>query len=142
MNPRQAAALARPLNRASDALDPTRYRRRTHKTGIEVSVLLAVDRRSRINAGRPVWHVSVTLWSRGRKVDLPAIAEHTADAAALAGVGSTDHEWWVWSPALVGNLRVPLTDQENAAVPPGQAYDDAGETGARRPRTLRPPGYR
>jgi hypothetical protein len=44
VNRRQADALARPLNRAADATDPTRRRRRTHPTGIEVSVILAVDR--------------------------------------------------------------------------------------------------
>jgi hypothetical protein len=85
--------------------------------------------------------VSVTLWSRGHKIDLPHIAEHAA-IRELAGVGSLEHEWWLWSPELVGHLRVPLTDGEYAALPPGQAHDDAGETGPRRPRTLRSRGYR
>jgi hypothetical protein len=44
VNGRQARALASPLNQAVDALDPTRYRRRTHPTGIIISTLLAVDR--------------------------------------------------------------------------------------------------
>jgi hypothetical protein len=83
-----------------------------------------------------VWHVSVTLWSRGQQVDLPGVAEHAA-ARELRGVGG-DTEWWFYSPASrVGHLRVPLTDQEYATIPPGTAYDDAGETGPQRARTNR-----
>lgn len=85
--------------------------------------------------------MSVTLWSRGHKVDLESLAERAA-LTELAGVGSLEHEWWTWSPGLVGHLRVPVTDEEFALIPPGQAYDDAGDTGPQRPRTLRPRGYR
>jgi hypothetical protein len=54
----------------------------------------------------------------------------------LAGVGG-DVEWWVWNlplVGLVGHLRVPLTDEEYARVPPGCAVADAGETGPQRTR--------
>lgn len=82
-----------------------------------------------------MWHVSVTLWSRGKRVDLPRVAEQAA-VQALAGVGDGGSEWWLWNPAmLVGHLRVPVTDAEYELVPPGAAQDDAGETGPLRART-------
>jgi hypothetical protein len=83
-----------------------------------------------------VWHVSVSVRS-GRTGDLqplPGMAE-TAAVAALSAVGDPDREWWIWSPNRIGHLRVPVTDDEFARVPPGVAYDDAGETGPLRPRT-------
>jgi hypothetical protein len=54
---------------------------------------------------------------------------------ALRGVGG-ESEWWHWNPhARVGHLRVPVTRAEYAQMPPGQAFDDAGETGPQRTRT-------
>lgn len=53
---------------------------------------------------------------------------------ALRGVGG-DAEWWLFSSARVGHLRVPLTAAEAAQLPPGVAVSDAGDTGPRRPRT-------
>jgi len=54
---------------------------------------------------------------------------------ALAGVGG-DVEWWWFSPAAIGHLRVPVTDDEFALIP---EYDgpvaDAGDTGPVRRRT-------
>lgn len=44
MNPRQRFALTHPLNRASDALNPVYRRKRKHPTGVELTVMLAVDR--------------------------------------------------------------------------------------------------
>lgn len=53
----------------------------------------------------------------------------------LAGVGG-DCEWWIYSTARVGHLRVPVTAEEHAWMPPGKALDDAGETGPQRERSL------
>ena len=55
----------------------------------------------------------------------------------LAGVGG-DREWWIFrdGPA-VGHLRVPLTPEEAAQLPPGCAVADAGDTGPERPRSRR-----
>jgi len=83
----------------------------------------------------PVWHVSLSVWAPdGRaKRNEPGIA--CAEAVAdLRGVGGPA-EWWFWSPARIGHLRVPLTEEEFAMVPPGMAVDDAGETGPRRRRS-------
>lgn len=55
----------------------------------------------------------------------------------LAGVGG-DREWWIFRDAAgVGHLRVPLTVEEAAQLPPGCAVADAGDTGPERPRTRR-----
>jgi hypothetical protein len=63
-----------------------------------------------------------------------ALAEQEA-VKVLRGVGG-DREWWWWNPTVfVGHLRVPLTTEEFAAMPPGEAVDDAGETGPERRRT-------
>lgn len=54
----------------------------------------------------------------------------------LAGVGG-DHEWWLYSPARIAHLRVPLTAAEAAELPPWCGpIDDAGDAGALRPRTI------
>lgn len=53
---------------------------------------------------------------------------------ALRGVGGPS-EWWIYSGARVGHLRVPVTTDEFALIPPGMAIDDAGETGPSRSRT-------
>jgi len=84
-----------------------------------------------------VWHVSVSVWSRrSQQLDSPDLAERAA-VRALRGVGGLS-EWWWWNPqARVGHLRVPVTDAEFAAIPPGMAVDDAGETGPQRPRSTR-----
>jgi len=84
-----------------------------------------------------VWHTSVSVWSRrSQLLDAPALAEAEA-LRSLRGVGG-DAEWWVWNPtARVGHLRVPVTPEEFALMPPGEARDDAGETGPRRPRSAR-----
>ena len=42
---------------------------------------------------------------------------------------------WFNPDALVGHLRVAVTDEEHAAMPGGIAVDDAGETGPERART-------
>lgn len=53
----------------------------------------------------------------------------------LRAVGG-DREWWFWHPdALVGHLRVGVTDAEHAMMPPGCAVIDAGESGPERKRT-------
>lgn len=52
----------------------------------------------------------------------------------LRDVGS-EREWWYWNPrAAVGHLRIGLTDEEYALVPPGCALSDAGEAGPERRR--------
>ncbi len=54
---------------------------------------------------------------------------------SLRGVGG-EQEWWLWNEvALVGHLRVAVTDAEYESVPPGCAVDDAGATGPERKRT-------
>lgn len=54
----------------------------------------------------------------------------------LDGVGG-DREWWLWSPARIGHLRVPLTALEAAELPPWCGpIDDAGDTGPERARTV------
>lgn len=55
--------------------------------------------------------------------------------ALLAGVGG-DREWWLYSPARIAHLRVPLTAAEAAEVPAWCGpIDDAGAEGELRPRT-------
>lgn len=82
----------------------------------------------------PVWHVSVSAWSRREeRSHQPAICEREA-VRLLRGVGSS-REWWWWNlAALVGHLRVGVTKDEFAALPLMQAIDDAGETGPERER--------
>jgi hypothetical protein len=83
----------------------------------------------------PVWHVSVSAWSRhGEQVSVPALVEQEA-VRALRGVGG-DREWWIWNPdTRVGHLRVAVTPDEYAEIPTGIAEDDAGESGPERCRT-------
>jgi len=83
----------------------------------------------------PVWHVSVSAWSRrGERSVQPAICEREA-VKLLRGVGG-DREWWTWNPdALVGHLRVGVTEAEFAVLPKLRAVNDASETGPERPRT-------
>lgn len=64
----------------------------------------------------------------------PVICERAA-VKLLRGVGG-DREWWWFNPdALIGHLRVSVTETEHEAMPEGMALDDAGETGPERPRT-------
>jgi hypothetical protein len=89
-----------------------------------------------LNAGLPVWHVSVSAWSRRteQKQDVPGICEREA-VKLLRGVGG-GREWWTWPESLVGHLRVALTEAEYAQLPPWQGpVDDAGESGPERTRT-------
>lgn len=81
-----------------------------------------------------MWHVSVSLqvggsWKRSRgRLERLGIA-------LLRPVGG-DTEWWWWNPTVaVGHLRVPVTADEAALIPPGCAVNDAGQTGPRRRRT-------
>lgn len=98
----------------------------------------------RLNNGGPVWHASVSLqnpedgyktWGAG--------AQQIVEAAAVElcrGVGRRDGEWWLFSEAGVGHLRVGLTDHEiearwgSGGPPPATA--DAGDSGDYRARTL------
>lgn len=85
--------------------------------------------------------MSVSTWS-GARGERPARAAALAEKEAvrlLRGVGG-DVEWWLWNerPAAgveVGHLRVALTAEEVAVLPPGCALHDAGESGPQRPRT-------
>ena len=85
----------------------------------------------------PVWHLSVSVWSgAGEQVSVPALAEKEA-VRCLRGVGG-DREWWIWNAqARVGHLRVAVTPEENAQLPPGLAEHDAGPSGPERPRQSR-----
>jgi hypothetical protein len=78
--------------------------------------------------------VSVSAWSRREaKVDAPGICEKEA-VKLLRDVGG-DREWWHWNPvALVGHLRVAVTEAEHGLLPSGVAVDDAGESGPERKR--------
>jgi hypothetical protein len=89
----------------------------------------------RLNEGLPVWHASVSLQKKNRKMFVPNEAERYA-LRALQGVGGS-REWWYWNPAAeVGHLRVSVTPEEAAMIPPGLAVNDAGESGPERARTL------
>lgn len=80
--------------------------------------------------------MSVSAWSRRteQRTNSPLICEKDA-IRLLRGVGG-DREWWTWNlEALVGHLRVGVTEAELAILPPGEAVDDAGETGPERKRT-------
>lgn len=84
----------------------------------------------------PVWHASVSVWTADgtRQRDDPRSAEREA-LRLLAGVGG-ETEWWYWNPVpRIGHLRVALTVEEYALVPPGCVLADAGESGPPRPRT-------
>lgn len=85
----------------------------------------------------PVWHVSVSAWSRRTetRLDVPQVCEREA-VKSLRGVGG-DREWWFWNAdALIGHLRVGVTDEESVTLPepPGGVLDDAGESGPERER--------
>ena len=89
----------------------------------------------RLNAGQPVWHVSMTAWSKQQTlVSVPDLLERQA-IRLLVGVGN-DREWWYWNErARVGHLRVGVTDGEALRMPDGCAAHDAGESGPERART-------
>lgn len=77
----------------------------------------------------------MSVWSPdgSRKLDVPRIAEKEA-VKLLRGAGG-QVEWWLFSPARIGHLRVALTAEEYERVPPGCVVADAGESGPQRPRT-------
>lgn len=81
----------------------------------------------------PVWHVSTSTQNDGGMMYAPRRVEAAA-FDALRGVGG-DVEWWIYTAARVGHLRVPVTVDENVLIAPGMAIDDAGETGPQRRRT-------
>lgn len=88
----------------------------------------------RLNAGLPVWHVSVSAWSGAKRSSQPKLCEREA-VKLLRRVGG-DREWWYYNPsALIGHLRVNVTEEEHAVMPSGCAEHDAGESGPERPRT-------
>jgi len=69
---------------------------------------------------------------------MPQLAEREG-IRLLRGVGG-DREWWAYAvgprAGLVGYLRVSLTADEYALVPPGVVTSDAGDAGPERPRSL------
>lgn len=80
-----------------------------------------------------MWHASVSLQSAGTFLRSPGRLERLA-TRLLADVGGT-REWWLWNPhAHVGHLRVAVTPEENALIPPGCAVVDAGPAGPERRR--------
>ena len=83
----------------------------------------------------PVWHVSISVWPRDGQTrrNEPRIAEREA-VTDLHGVGGPS-EWWIWSPARVGHLRVPVTDDENELITPRPVVADAGPAGPERRRS-------
>lgn len=82
----------------------------------------------------PVWHASLSLQGRhGVKLRVPDLLEAKA-IELLADVGG-DTEWWIWrSLPAVAHLRVAVTTEENALIPPGFATSDAGPSGPLRRR--------
>lgn len=85
----------------------------------------------------PVWHASVSLQGKKGPLDREWEVERFA-GEALAGVGDPDREWWLFSEARIGHLRVPVTPAEYLLVPEGCVIADAGDTGPERPRTFWP----
>jgi len=83
-----------------------------------------------------VWHASVSLRDRTGPLHQPRAIEAHA-VAALAGVGDTTGEWWIYRAGpRVGHLRVAVTPAELNLVPAGFVTMDAGDTGPRRRRSL------
>lgn len=70
-----------------------------------------------------------------RKVTAQKVTEREA-VRLLTEVGG-DAEWWIYSPALIGHLRVAITPAEHERMPQGCAVADAGDSGPQRPRTRR-----
>jgi len=93
----------------------------------------------RLNDGLPVWHASVSAATSKRSgpSNKPLHVEREA-IALLRGVGAADREWWIWNQnaasPYIGHLRIPVTAQEAARIPPGCAVHDAGDSGPQRPR--------
>lgn len=75
----------------------------------------------------------MSVWERERRVSRERDAEKHA-VELLHGVGG-EREWWVYSTAFVGQLRVAITPQEYEQVPPGCVIADAGDVGPERQRT-------
>lgn len=81
-----------------------------------------------------MWHVSVSAWSGAARSSQPKLCERET-VKLLRGVGG-EREWWFYNTAaLIGHLRVNVTEAEHAAMPYGAAEHDAGETGPERTRT-------
>jgi hypothetical protein len=70
----------------------------------------------------------------------PRLAEQQG-VSLLAGVGN-DLEWWIFSAAMIGHVRVGLTGDEHEAISScalGPVLGDAGDSGPLRARR-RPAG--
>jgi hypothetical protein len=86
-----------------------------------------------------VWHASVSLQKK-QKFSTDDDRLQRIAIPALEGVGG-EREWWVLKTndvtdeGWVGHLRVNVTPEENALIPPGLVWTDAGATGPERPRT-------
>lgn len=73
------------------------------------------------------------MWEHERRASRERDAErHAIDL--LAGVGG-EREWWIYSRGFVGQLRVAVTPEEYAQVPPGCVIADAGDVGPERRRS-------
>ncbi len=83
-----------------------------------------------------MWHASLSVWAKdgSRRLNLPSVAEREG-VRLLAGVGGVA-EWWIWTPARIGHLRVGLTAAEFSQVSPACVIADAGDSGPQRPRTV------
>lgn len=76
----------------------------------------------------------MSVWQHNRRISRERDAERHA-IGLLAGVGG-DREWWIYSPGLVGQLRVAVTPEEYALIPPGCVTADAGDVGPQRRRSF------
>lgn len=81
-----------------------------------------------------MWHASVSLQHRNSGPVADEAYVEAQAVLALRGVGGPC-EWWLYSAARVGHLRVPVTLPEFELMPESTVVDDAGETGPLRPRT-------
>lgn len=92
----------------------------------------------RLNDGLPVWHVSVSIQDLDGPIHAPTEVEQRA-VRFLDGVGRRDGEWWVFSEARIGHLRVGITKAEVLFMwpdgEPPRATTDAGDSGIYRERT-------
>lgn len=68
---------------------------------------------------------------------VPAESIVQREAITLLTPVGGDTEWWIYTPTLIGHLRVAVTEAEYGRMPPGCAVADAGETGPPRPRIRR-----
>lgn len=82
-----------------------------------------------------MWHASVSLQTKKGAIVTAELDCLAYAVQALDGVGG-DVEWWLWSPAHIGHLRVPVTIAEGGEIPPGLVAADAGDSGPLRARTV------